>query len=269
MQEMIHFAVSFHDNFTFAPNKHSYLTDSVIFLLETRQTRSQDFERNPLVNITRNLAFERYILRGPAPIVDRRHTSLATRAPQRGRKRLNPPILSLALQVNPDNRHVASNGSPHHQSTSNQNLMPKKKPTSIQTPKNNLAKRRLTFSDLPSSSSSAPSSAQSSSTTDTPQQRQPTTSPPDIVSGNKPFDVDGATGARAYVLSNGRKVSLPLRIINALKNFNVCASLNCSQYDNKFVKILLVALFGMAIIKAKRMDGAVIDFVKGNLELKY
>lgn len=262
-------------------NEHSYLPKSVILLIETRQTRSQDFVRNPLVNITRNLGLERYILRGPAPIVDRRHTSHASRAPvasSRGRKRLNPPFLSLALHANPDNRQMAphNNASPQHQQTLNRNLMPKKKnPTMVHASKINVVKRRLTFSNLPSSSSSSSSPSPScsslqSNATDAPsQQRQTPTSPPDDVSGSKPFDTDKVTGARAYDMSNGQKVSLSLRIMNSLKNFNVCASLNSAQYDNKFVKILLVALFGMTKIKAKHMDEAIIGFIKGNLELKY
>lgn len=77
---------------------------------------------NPAIIIHRNLLFERYILRNPAPgpIIIRRntanvptllHTSVVPIG-VRGRKRVNPPMYVIGLQAKSDGRNTSTSAAP-------------------------------------------------------------------------------------------------------------------------------------------------------------
>lgn len=81
------------------------------------------------------------------------------------------------------------------------------------------------------------------------------------------FAIKPETGARAYVVSDGKRyaqVTLPVRIVNGLKNLNTGSLRAKPNYDNKFVKVLLIACIGKAKINENKMDPLIVDFIRGN-----
>lgn len=82
------------------------------------------------------------------------------------------------------------------------------------------------------------------------------------------FILQQKTGARAYLVANGqdhKQITLPLRVVNGLKNFNTGNLRHDRNTDKKFIKVLLVACIGVVKVKANQMDPLTIDFIKGNL----
>lgn len=91
----------------------------------------------------------------------------------------------------------------------------------------------------------------------------------DMVSGNMPFALNAA-GDRSYILSQGsvwKPVTLTNRIVKGLIAFNTGSFRDSIRYDEKFIKVLIVACIGIDGIRAQENDPIKIDFIKGMITI--
>lgn len=63
-----------------------------------------------------------------------------------------------------------------------------------------------------------------------------------------------------------KQITLPKRIIAALTTFNTGWFLYDGSYDEKFIKILLLACIGIANVKKNLLNALDVEFIKGELK---
>lgn len=89
----------------------------------------------------------------------------------------------------------------------------------------------------------------------------------DVLSGTMPFAVNDKFD-RSYIASfdsDWKEITLPCRIVRGLITFNTPENRDKIEIDSKFIKVLIVACFGMKKVRAETSDPISKAFVKGNI----
>lgn len=78
-------------------------------------------------------------------------------------------------------------------------------------------------------------------------------------------------GDRAYIVTRGtawKQLCLNARVVKGLKGFNMEGFRDSTEYDKKFIKVLLVAFIGVANIQNGQFDAFAIEFIKGKFTVQ-